>query len=41
MDGWYLGSFVHRAFKELRSEKSSASQFAMRATEEEEETISR
>jgi hypothetical protein len=24
IDGWYLGSFVHRAFKELRAEKAAA-----------------
>jgi hypothetical protein len=42
MDGWYLGSFVHRAFKELRSEKSSTTgKPTMRAAEEVEETVSR
>jgi hypothetical protein len=23
MDGWYMGSFVYRAFKELRREKAA------------------
>jgi hypothetical protein len=26
IDGWYLGSFVHRAYKELRDEVATASQ---------------
>ena len=31
MDGWYMGSFVYRAFKALRSERASASERLMRA----------
>ena len=38
IDGWYLGSFVYRAFKELREEKASgraAGVESSRAAEEE------
>jgi dienelactone hydrolase len=34
MDGWYLGSFVYRAFKQLREEKTSQSAEPARAEEE-------
>ncbi|MFZ0396135.1 MAG: alpha/beta hydrolase family protein [Terracidiphilus sp.] len=34
MDGWFLGSFVHRAFKQLREEKSAAPQMAGEAEEQ-------
>jgi dienelactone hydrolase len=42
MDGWYLGSFIHRAFKQLREEKS-ASRAAARAPQSaaEEEVFTR
>jgi hypothetical protein len=39
MDGWYLGSFVYRAFKQLREEK--ALQTAAKSDAVEEEILSR
>jgi hypothetical protein len=42
IDGWYLGSFVYRAFKALRAENAAqAGEPAWRAAEEEEEAVSR
>jgi hypothetical protein len=42
MDGWFLGSFVYRAFKALRVEKAAqAGEQAWRAAQEEEEAVSR
>jgi hypothetical protein len=42
IDGWYMGSFVYRAFKALRKEKSqNIEKRAEVATEVEEEAISR
>jgi hypothetical protein len=43
IDGWYLGSFVYRAFKALRKEKtaSSAVPTASPREVEEEEAVSR
>jgi hypothetical protein len=35
IDGWYLGSFVHRAYKELRAEKAAETVNAQSAVEEE------
>jgi hypothetical protein len=39
MDGWFLGSFVYRAYKQLREEK--ASQSALGTARDEEEVLSR
>jgi dienelactone hydrolase len=39
MDGWFLGSFVYRAYKQLREEKSSQS--AQGEARDEEEVLSR
>jgi hypothetical protein len=39
MDGWFLGSFVYRSFKQLREEK--ARQSAGRAARQEEEALTR
>ena len=39
IDGWYLGSFVHRAFKELRAEKAAAEGAAMSTTEGAEQEV--
>ena len=42
IDGWYMGSFVHRAFKALREEKASgAAAGAARPSDVEEEALSR
>jgi hypothetical protein len=42
IDGWYMGSFVYRAFKALRKEKEAAAKAApLPAPEAEEEAISR
>lgn len=42
MDGWYLGSFVYRAFKQLREEKLAQAQIAAPpVSDEEEELLSR
>jgi hypothetical protein len=42
IDGWYMGSFVHRAFKTLREEKASgAGAGATQQHEAEEEVVSR
>jgi hypothetical protein len=35
IDGWYLGSFVHRAYKELRAEKAAETVNAQSVVEEE------
>jgi dienelactone hydrolase len=35
IDGWYLGSFVHRAYKELRAEKAAETANASSVVEEE------
>ncbi|MFZ0747705.1 MAG: abhydrolase domain-containing 18 [Terracidiphilus sp.] len=40
IDGWYMGSFVHRAFKALRQEKAEAAHAAP-AQEAEEQAVSR
>jgi hypothetical protein len=41
MDGWYLGSFVYRAFKALRAERAAVSPAAEVAEKEaEEEAVS-
>ena len=37
IDGWYLGSFVHRAFKELREERATAESVTASCAEEAEE----
>ena len=39
IDGWYLGSFVWRAFKELREEKAAAGDSVMSYTENAEEEV--
>ena len=39
IDGWYMGSFVHRAFKELRREKARAAGAASQAVAETEEDL--
>src|SRR5580700_4838797 len=39
IDGWYLGSFVWRAFKELREEKAAAGYSVMSYTENAEEEV--
>jgi hypothetical protein len=36
IDGWYLGSFVHRAYKELREEKAAKANATVECAEEEE-----
>jgi dienelactone hydrolase len=42
IDGWYMGSFVHRAFKALREEKASgAGADATHSSDVEEEALSR
>ena len=42
IDGWYMGSFVHRAFKALREEKAAgAGADAVRPSSVEEEALSR
>src|SRR5215469_16454581 len=41
MDGWYLGSFVHRAFKELRAEKAAQPVRNSAAQEQQEEALTR
>jgi hypothetical protein len=42
IDGWYMGSFVHRAFKALREEKATgAGADAAQQSEPEEEAVSR
>jgi dienelactone hydrolase len=42
MDGWFLGSFIHRAFKQLREEKSTRRDDALeRQAAEEEEAVTR
>jgi len=42
IDGWYMGSFVYRAFKALRGEKADISRApALQPTETEEEALSR
>ena len=39
IDGWYLGSFVHRAFKELREEKAAADSSTVSCAEATEEEV--
>ncbi len=42
IDGWYMGSFVHRAFKALREEKASgAGADVTQPSDVEEEVVSR
>ncbi len=41
IDGWYLGSFVHRAYKELREEKAAAKPTSVTCSEEAEEVSAR
>jgi dienelactone hydrolase len=41
IDGWYMGSFVYRAFKELRREKAATKAMAAPVNEAEEEVVSR
>ncbi len=41
IDGWYMGSFVYRAFKALRDEKAAAAQAPMPTGVTEEEAVSR
>ena len=42
IDGWYMGSFVYRAFKALRKERAqNAEKSATEAAEVEEEVVSR
>ena len=39
IDGWYLGSFVHRAYKELRAEKAAGGDSAVACSEKVEEEV--
>ncbi|HTB97411.1 MAG TPA: hypothetical protein VK716_10420 [Terracidiphilus sp.] len=39
IDGWYLGSFVHRAYKELREEKLAAERSTVSCAEETQEEL--
>ncbi len=39
IDGWYLGSFVHRAYKELRTEKAGGGDSAVACSEKVEEEV--
>ena len=41
IDGWYLGSFVHRAYKALRAEKAAGTNAAVSEREAAEEMLSR
>ena len=42
MDGWFMGSFVYRAFKELRREKAAhALEATSSVSETEDELVSR
>ena len=41
IDGWYMGSFVYRAFKALRQEKAATANAAVPAEVTEEEAVSR
>jgi hypothetical protein len=41
IDGWYLGSFVHRAYKELREEKARKTSATVECAEDVEEVASR
>ena len=41
LDGWYLGSFVYRAFKALREEKAAGENAVMLQPDEAEEAVSR
>jgi pimeloyl-ACP methyl ester carboxylesterase len=42
IDGWYMGSFVHRAYKALREEKAAGlNAAAVPVAEPEEEAVSR
>ncbi len=39
IDGWYLGSFVHRAYKDLRAEKARGGDSAVACSEKVEEEV--
>src|ERR1700728_3865463 len=39
IDGWYLGSFVHRAYKALREEKAAGPGVALHSTQKTEEEV--
>ena len=39
IDGWYLGSFVHRAYKELRAEKAGGGDATVACSEKVEEEV--
>jgi hypothetical protein len=41
IDGWYMGSFVHRAFKALRAEKAASGTSTASVPELEEQTLTR
>jgi len=41
IDGWYLGSFVHRAYKELREEKAATESTTVECGEDVEEALTR
>jgi hypothetical protein len=41
IDGWYMGSFVYRAFKALRTERSATSNAPCEQSETEEDLVSR
>jgi hypothetical protein len=41
MDGWYLGSFVHRAFRELRAKKIAEAAHGDPARQPREEALTR
>lgn len=41
MDGWYLGSFVYRAFRDLRAEKAAQTAPSSATSSEEQELLSR
>jgi hypothetical protein len=41
LDGWYLGSFVYRAFKALREEKAAGENVPALQPDEAEEAVSR
>ncbi|MGA3130296.1 MAG: abhydrolase domain-containing 18 [Terracidiphilus sp.] len=41
IDGWYMGSFVHRAFKALREEKASGAAGKAHSSDVKEEALSR
>jgi hypothetical protein len=39
IDGWYLGSFVHRAYKALREEKAAGTGVPLHSTQKTEEEV--